>query len=1489
MAVYRNYFNKKPSNPSNPSGLSLGELLGRRVTSEVTPPQDERVFFGSGSNYNDSGSQDGGFEFDRASSILGTTGAGRTQQERDELETAQARSGLEDTQREAELAVDRTGFFEKRQQQFEEELAKLGSVSADTTRLGVARSGSRAFLGAFLPDSWLDSAEKGALDALGKVAFAVGTPYRTLASWTKEASDILREGESPSFVEFVKQSVDPSFEPDVYPVEDLLSVVGLGSVADNDLVLALDDALNMFQRIAADPTTFFTGGQLKFAGQAGRAALADEVAKSLRASGASDDIVAHQVSQAYRYGEFGLDTRLRNQLNIEGRIDDAGIRWMGQVIPRTRLLQEGVAGSLARSRAKLGDEVGDLFTQMATPPERLGLTAIARGKDLTTDQTLAAFSTYEAAKFAQAESGTLVARLISDNREIFERFKDQRLRKAGSDGRSGWQQINDYMEGVSTEIDDDLLEAAGQLRTLYDQALEDVNGLRQLLNEQHGLNLPMVNRLDNYVHHTLSEEARRGWRTARVNSKASALWQQIKRELSITGSALDSKASFTVSRSKSKTFLGETLKDGSISDYNRIALKKLGYKLFEDDPALIMKAYLQSVGEQSRREFFVGRLLRTSPQSIKVFVKDARNTPDSARKVLNDAIDEVSSGVATLIKDIEISVEGSRVEMVDIVKSIRDDLTAQGTRAMNNKVAGRQRAEMRRKAKRLEELERQVEAVKVNAQVAGTAAQQDLDTVVDPLLARIRSLRAALSDDKTAYDNALEWLRLKHETVFPNATKRPTTAEGLADDILGDAQSRLSGAARKNVERKATEARAAAKTRNRTVEVDGVTMKVTDARREAKAAEVAVKRANSQYNNTIKNDPTLKQYRSLEAKRQRQAASFDVSAALVGAREEWDRTVGDLYRADIQTVKDLVNEAPKKGDSYELNLEWVAKVNDTLQSIQMLDVSDNHREILDRVFNQLFAEESRLAQLEASEGGLRMLMEAVKDFDKYLESGDWLPDLEDGWNAIVNLNVQVSEEVSDSIWMMYQDLDDGFLEQVATKKGLLEELRKPETHTWFAENFRTANTYFKTTALTTFGYTIRNILTGLWNNFAMGTTTDQMNRALRFAQDYNKVGLTQALANVEKESGAEAAEVMLNAFRSVQMSGGDRIIDEAVPRIGRAQVQYDGTVESLAKNVAVRGGDYIFRPFNGRLSAAARSYNEGKELWMRLSLGLNAVERGYSVMTSAARIARVQFDYTQLSELDESAKRFIPFWVFASRNLPLQMVQQVARRPMYSAYNKIVEEDVAAGYDDDLPSYRARRNPVRSPIGNFFLDFDLPFQSLDNTFGEYVTIGGILGQVTPVARSPIEYGTGYRQAFGETIPYSEDYRPAGLFDLHVLWKWEGGAEGQMVQDRFSEPIAGAMPAWANMRKYTVALLNLVENGRLFSGKTGEELDDPSASQRFFGGPLRDYERSPFNMLGTATGLGFYKPTERDLQKDINQQQYQYQKFIDKLRQLGYTE
>ena len=54
-----------------------------------------------------------------------------------------------------------------------------------------------------------------------------------------------------------------------------------------------------------------------------------------------------------------------------------------------------------------------------------------------------------------------------------------------------------------------------------------------------------------------------------------------------------------------------------------------------------------------------------------------------------------------------------------------------------------------------------------------------------------------------------------------------------------------------------------------------------------------------------------------------------------------------------------------------------------------------------------------------------------------------------------------------------------------------------------------------------------------------------------------------------------------------------------------------------------------------------------------------------------ARIAKFHFDYTEMSDLDRMARRFIPFWTFMSRNLPLQMEQMFTNPRMYLQYQNL--------------------------------------------------------------------------------------------------------------------------------------------------------------------------------------------------------------------------
>lgn len=66
---------------------------------------------------------------------------------------------------------------------------------------------------------------------------------------------------------------------------------------------------------------------------------------------------------------------------------------------------------------------------------------------------------------------------------------------------------------------------------------------------------------------------------------------------------------------------------------------------------------------------------------------------------------------------------------------------------------------------------------------------------------------------------------------------------------------------------------------------------------------------------------------------------------------------------------------------------------------------------------------------------------------------------------------------------------------------------------------------------------------------------------------------------------------------------------------------------------------------------------------------------------SVSRIKRIHFDYSELSRFDKKMKAVIPFWIFMSRNLPLQMQQMMLKPRVYAQYGSFVRNVKAPNQD----------------------------------------------------------------------------------------------------------------------------------------------------------------------------------------------------------------
>ena len=172
---------------------------------------------------------------------------------------------------------------------------------------------------------------------------------------------------------------------------------------------------------------------------------------------------------------------------------------------------------------------------------------------------------------------------------------------------------------------------------------------------------------------------------------------------------------------------------------------------------------------------------------------------------------------------------------------------------------------------------------------------------------------------------------------------------------------------------------------------------------------------------------------------------------------------------------------------------------------------------------------------------------------------------------------------------------------------------------------------------------------------------------------------------------------------------------------------------SLKNNALVRGNGYVAQRV---------------ERFMRGSLAFDSLYRGEDVINASLRVRKYHFDYNDLSALEENVlRRVIPFYVWVSRNLPLQ-VEGLIRKPkvalsFYRLKRNIEAQSEAEAY---TPGWYAREFSIRLPRnlnipffsndGNAkYLFLDMPFMDL-GLFQD--PVGGSLSAVNPWIKAPVE-------------------------------------------------------------------------------------------------------------------------------------------------------
>jgi len=348
----------------------------------------------------------------------------------------------------------------------------------------------------------------------------------------------------------------------------------------------------------------------------------------------------------------------------------------------------------------------------------------------------------------------------------------------------------------------------------------------------------------------------------------------------------------------------------------------------------------------------------------------------------------------------------------------------------------------------------------------------------------------------------------------------------------------------------------------------------------------------------------------------------------------------------------------------------------------------------------------------------------------------------------------------------------------------------------FPRLLRLFTNFFKTYATLSPGFHIRNGMTAIFMNLTEGVPIRAQLKAFnmwgKFAKAENPVEYLRVLAKTDP-AAAEAIKATLASGAGGQF--------------------FESGVGELATG-ATRVKEGLFANRLTRLSQRkGQQWVEGPG---RFALAYDTTLKGGSQIEALHRVTRIHFDYSQVSNFDEKAKRYIPFWTFSSRNMPLQFTQMWMKPRVYNHYQSFARNfsveppefmpeyiAEAGGFDtglrtpDWLPGAAGGMPIIANP--------DLPHMRLQSDVKRMTgpltgeNPSQILSDFNPAFTAPLEYITGQdfftKQRFGE-----DDFSPAGpaTLPLAMLLAPMGaarkGADGQWyIQDKALNSLRSLIP------------------------------------------------------------------------------------------------
>jgi hypothetical protein len=198
-----------------------------------------------------------------------------------------------------------------------------------------------------------------------------------------------------------------------------------------------------------------------------------------------------------------------------------------------------------------------------------------------------------------------------------------------------------------------------------------------------------------------------------------------------------------------------------------------------------------------------------------------------------------------------------------------------------------------------------------------------------------------------------------------------------------------------------------------------------------------------------------------------------------------------------------------------------------------------------------------------------------------------------------------------------------------------------------------------------------------------------------------------------------------------------------------------GSGGGLMSDVDLSAGS---RLYSNKLTKGLQKVGISADQHARFMLAYDGIDTGMDTMTAMARVKRFMVDYEDTSLADAYLRQIVPFWMWTSRNLPLQMQNIFLNPKPYRFYTALSNNFRDNEDTEKLPKYLREVGAFALPGGKTYIAPDLPFSRIGQQVQQIQDPKRLMADVNPLLRVPLEVMLSDKKFFND-VPFKEGLQP----------------------------------------------------------------------------------------------------------------------------------